>query len=158
MGTPWSSRQKKRYSKTHGKRRTLETMGYRDLVKKLDRELSFFVRLSAADNGGIVMCVTCGSLHFWKDITLGHYISRSHHSTRWDLRNMAPQCVRCNSYHGGEQYKMRAYLVETHGEEEVKALEKKADQTKTETADSLRKQVIEYRAEVKRLKTEKELF
>jgi len=133
-------------------------MGYKALVKVLDREFSLFVRLSAADNSGLVRCVTCNSIHFWKEaMTLGHYISRSHHSVRWNLRNVGAQCVRCNSYHGGEQHKMREHLISLHGEEAVKAVEALADMNKTETADTLREKVIEYRAKVKRLKREKGL-
>jgi hypothetical protein len=132
-------------------------MGYKDLVKVLDREFSLFIRLSATDNSGLVRCATCGSIHFWKSITLGHYISRSHHSVRWNPKNVGPQCVKCNSFHGGEQYKMRAYLVNRYGEKAVKAVEAWADQTKTETAQTLRMQIVECRETVKRLKLEKEI-
>ena len=143
--------------KQFGKRRTLEEMRYRDLVKVLDREVSLFVRLSAANSSGLVRCVTCGSIHFWKQITLGHYISRSHHSVRWYLMNVAPQCVRCNSFRGGEQHKMRAFLVSKHGEEAIKRIEAWAEMTKTETADTLRVKIIDFRERVKYLKAEKGL-
>jgi hypothetical protein len=155
MNVPWGRQGKRKASsRNHGRRRTLETMEYKDLVKVLDREFSLFVRLSGADKSGLVKCVTCGSIHYWSKITLGHYISRSHHSVRWNLHNVGPQCVRCNSYHGGEQYKMRAHLIRLYGEKAIKKLEEWADMTRTETADSLRMQVIEYREKVKRLKIE----
>ena len=152
---PW----KKGYRKSpkSGKRRTLEEMGYRDLVKVLDREFSLFVRLSAADNRGVVRCVTCGSIHFWNEITLGHYISRTHHSVRWELKNVGCQCVACNSYRGGEQYKMREYLVRRFGSGAVSSVEEWAAMTKTETAETLRRKIIYFREMVKRLKLEKGL-
>ena len=158
MGAPWARQGKgKPRSKNRGERRTLETMNYRELVKILDRELSLYVRLYAASDNGFVTCVTCGSVHFWKKITLGHYISRSHHSTRWNPHNVAPQCVKCNSFNGGEQFKMRNYLVNRYGEKEVLKLEAWADMKKTESASSLREKIIEYRAKVKQLKFEKGL-
>ena len=141
--------------KESGKRRTLNEMSYRDLVKILDREFSLFVRMSAADNSGMVRCSTCGSFHFWKDITLGHYISRTHHSVRWDLKNVGPQCVRCNSFHGGEQYKMRAFLVSQYGEKEIQEMEAWADLRKTENAETLRLKIAEYREKNKQLKAKK---
>jgi len=153
----WQNSYRKKKSEQPSKRRTLETMGYKDLVKVLDREFSWFIRLSAADDSGLVRCVTCGSVHYWKEITLGHYVSRTHHSVRWDLVNVAPQCSKCNSFHGGEQYKMRAYLIGKHGEAKVLAMEAWADMTKTETADTLRKKIVEYREKVRRLKIEKNL-
>ena len=52
---------------------------------------------------------------------------------------------------------LAAECLQLHGEKEIKALAEKADQTKTETADSLRMKVIEYREKVKRLKIEKGL-
>jgi len=150
-------RQSKPYKKEHGKRRTLDEMGYRDLKNKLDTEFSLFVRLSNADSNGVVRCVTCGAYHLWNDIHLGHYISRSHDSVRWDVRNTAPQCAHCNSFRGGEQYKMRAYLVNRYGESEIQAMEKWADMVKTENTDSLRMKIIEYREKVKMVKLEKGL-
>ena len=156
MYPSWKIRQKKQTSLSMRKRKTLETMQYKDLVKILDKEFSFFVRLSASDSQGIVRCTTCGALHHWKDITLGHYISRAHHSVRWNLKNVSPQCVRCNSFYGGEQYKMRAHLVNCYGEKDIKAMELWADQTKTETAETLRMKIIEYRIKNKWLKIEKQ--
>ena len=155
FGIPRKKVYRKAASKKSGKRLTLETMGYKDLVKVLDKEFSMFVRLCATDNSGIVRCVTCGSFHYWNQITLGHYISRTHHSVRWNLKNVGSQCSYCNSFKGGEQHKMRAHLVNLHGEEEIKKVEAWADMTKTETAETLRMKVIDYREKVKWLKQEK---
>jgi hypothetical protein len=37
-------------------------------------------------------------------------MSRKHYSIRWDERNVKPQCVACNVYRAGEQYKYSLYL------------------------------------------------
>ncbi len=80
------------------------------LVKKLDIVFSQWVRLSNADNNGNCTCVTCNKSFFWKEIQAGHFISRKHYSTRWDERNVLPQCVGCNVFKYGEQYKYSIFL------------------------------------------------
>lgn len=79
------------------------------LIKKLDTIFSRWVRLSNSVNE-ICTCVTCGKESHWKDIQAGHFISRKHYSTRWDERNVKPQCVGCNVFKYGEQYKYSLYL------------------------------------------------
>jgi hypothetical protein len=82
------------------------------LVKKLDVVFSQYIRLSNADNRGMCTCVTCGKQGHWKTggIQAGHFISRKHFSVRYDERNVKPQCVACNVYRAGEQYKYSLYL------------------------------------------------
>ena len=82
------------------------------LVKKLDILFSQYVRVKNADNSGICACVTCGKKGHWKDgsIQAGHFISRKHYNTRWDIRNVKPQCVQCNMFKSGQQYLYSLYL------------------------------------------------
>jgi len=79
------------------------------LIKKLDAIFSRWVRLSNSVNE-ICTCVTCGKESHWKDIQAGHFISRKHYSTRWDERNVLPQCVGCNVFKYGEAYLYSLYL------------------------------------------------
>ena len=89
------------------------------LVKKLDVVFSQYVRLSNADNRGYCTCVTCGKQGHWKTggIQAGHFLSRKHYSIRWSLDNVKPQCVACNVYRAGEQYKYSLYLGNNLAEE-----------------------------------------
>ena len=80
------------------------------LVKKLDTVFSQWVRLTNADNNKNCICVTCNKTFFWKEIQAGHFISRKHYSTRWDERNVKPQCPGCNVFRYGEQYKYSLFL------------------------------------------------
>ena len=108
------------------KRRTLEEMTHSELEALLDAEVSFFVRATPAiynQRGGMVQCVTCGRWHYWKDLDCGHYIPRHRQGTRYDLRNVRPQCTQCNSWHEGEHWKFRQVLVAEIGEREVQAIE-----------------------------------
>ena len=81
------------------------------LVKKLDNIFSQYIRLSNSKNGNCT-CVTCGKVGDWKNggMQAGHFQSRKHYSTRWDERNVKPQCVGCNMFKAGEQYKFSLYL------------------------------------------------
>ena len=43
----------------------------------------------------------------------GHFMSRKHYSTRWDEDNVQVQCVSCNLFRQGEQYKFSLFLGKT---------------------------------------------
>lgn len=97
-----------------------------DLISKLDAEVSRYIRLLAASEGprpGYVQCFTCGAWVHWKEVDCGHYIPRHRYGTRFDLRNLRPQCTECNRYHEGEHWKFRENLVGSLGEKEVEDLE-----------------------------------
>ena len=80
------------------------------LLKKLDTVFSQWVRLSNADNNKNCICVTCNKVFFWKEIQAGHFMSRKHYSTRWDKRNVFPQCVGCNVFKYGLAYEYSLFL------------------------------------------------
>ena len=87
------------------------------VIKKLDVVFSKYIRLVNADKNGYCTCVTCNKKFFWKEIQAGHFMSRKHYSTRWDENNVSPQCVSCNIYRSGEQYKYSLYLGNNLSEE-----------------------------------------
>lgn len=80
------------------------------LVKKLDTVFSQYIRRSNADNNGYCTCVTCNKTFHWKEIQAGHFMSRKFYSVRWSEENVKPQCVACNVYRAGEQYKYSIFL------------------------------------------------
>jgi hypothetical protein len=79
------------------------------IIKKLDSVFSEYIRKRKAKNN-IAECVTCGKKDHWKSLQAGHFMSRKHYSTRWDERNVEVQCVSCNVYRYGEQYKFSKFL------------------------------------------------
>lgn len=115
-----------RAPKTESKsRRNLEDFSHGDLEKALDREMSYYIRTRYAD-GMYGSCFTCGSSHPWKQLDAGHYIPRHRRGTRYDERNIRPQCTQCNTFHEGEHWIFRQNLVEQIGIESVEDLEAKA--------------------------------
>ena len=96
------------------------------LKKKLDVLFSQYIRRRNADHLGRVKCFTCGIEKHWKEQQAGHFQSRSHHSTRWDEVNVQVQCVKCNMYRQGEQYKFGMYLDQMFGDGTAEELEHRA--------------------------------
>ena len=88
--------------------------GLSKLIKEYDRIFSLYIRQKYSENG-VCTCSTCGKIGGWRSMDNGHFMPRQHMATRWDERNCAPQCVNCNHFHEGEQFKMLQYLNRLHG-------------------------------------------
>ena len=86
------------------------------LILNLDKVFSEYIRRRYAKND-IAECVTCGKQDHWKNLQAGHFISRKHYATRWNEENVQVQCVACNVYRYGEQYRFGIYLGSEKSEE-----------------------------------------
>lgn len=71
------------------------------LRDKLDKVFSLYIRQKYADDNGNVACYTCGNVKHWKEMQCGHFVSRRHLCTRFDLDNCRVQCVGCNVFNQG---------------------------------------------------------
>ena len=100
------------------------------LIEKLDAVFSQYIRLREAKNG-IVECFTCGKKEHWKGKGMqnGHFMSRKHLSTRWDEINCQVQCVGCNVYRYGEQYKFSVQLDHKYGDGTADSMHQKSRET-----------------------------
>lgn len=106
------------------KRRSLEDLGYSELVDKLDQEFSFWVRSRYCnDDGTAVRCYCCGKYYPIGQIDAGHYISRRYYGLRWDPMNVKPQCRSENRFQNGNPLVFRQRLVEEYGAKEVETME-----------------------------------
>jgi len=98
------------------------------LKKELDKWFSLYIRLRDATDMGVVQCFTCGKIgHYKSGMQCGHFQSRRHNATRWDNKNCQVQCVKCNMFGQGEQYKFGMYLDAKYGlgtSEELEILSK----------------------------------
>lgn len=94
--------------------------------KELDDIVSKVIRLGAADYDGMVQCITCPNVHHWKDMDCGHFQKRDNTSTRYDLKNLAPQCKVCNQNNEGEMEKFAEYIDRIYGKGTAESLEKQA--------------------------------
>ena len=95
------------------------------LKKELDKWFSLYIRLRDATDEGLAQCFTCGKVAHYKSggMQNGHFQSRSFLSTRFDEENCQPQCVACNMFRQGEQYKFALNLDAKYGEGKAEELE-----------------------------------
>ena len=126
------------------------------LKKELDKYFSLYIRLRDATLEGMVQCITCGSVKYYKQgMQNGHFQSRSFLATRFDEQNCQPQCVACNMFKQGEQYKFSLALDSKYGEGTAQELEYKARQINKISRVEYEEKITYYKSAVKNLKEEK---
>ncbi len=94
----------------------------KDLKKELDKWVSLFVRLTYANDNGFVCCYTCDKISHYKNMHCGHFVSRGKLATRFDMRNMRPQCPGCNLFGGGKPDVFALKLTSEYGDGIIKEL------------------------------------
>ena len=115
-----------------------------NLKDKLDRVFSLFIRLKYSDANGYCRCISCGKVHYYKDIQNGHYMSRRYMSTRFDENNCRPQCVACNIFNQGNIQMYRIGLIKQIGEQAVNMVEVKARTSVARYSDFEYRTLIKY--------------
>lgn len=96
------------------------------LVKKLDKTFKKYIRYKNSflvDGEWHAQCITCDKFFPTKKIHGGHYIRCGVMTTRWDERNVHPQCAGCNTYNYGEVTLYRIFIVNRYGESVAKELD-----------------------------------
>ncbi len=121
------------------------------LKKKLDSLISLYVRKRASDSMGMAKCVSCGRVEPYMSLQCGHYISRSHYATRYDLRNCHPQCVRCNIFLKGAYPEYSNYLLNKFGLDWYKQLLIDGAKIKKWTILELQAEIAKYTELLKKL-------
>ena len=122
-----------------------------DLRAKLDTQFSLFIRARDAMPNGYAKCISCGKIHFWRELQCGHYMSRRYMSTRFDEDNCHAQCVACNMFNQGNIQGYRRGLLEKIGEKRINLIEVKAMSMTRQYSDLEYKELIKYY----KLRTEK---
>ena len=126
------------------------------LKKELDKFFSLYIRLRDATDEGLCQCITCGKVsHYKKGIQNGHFQSRRFMSTRYDEKNCSSQCVACNMFRGGEQFRFALALDSKYGEGTAQELEFLARLTVKFTRVDYEDKIRYYKSAVEKLKKEK---
>ena len=126
------------------------------LKKELDTIFSVFIRLRSANEYGYCQCWTCGVVRHYKDgMQNGHFQSRKHMATRFDEENCQVQCVKCNIYSSGEQFKFGINLDAKYGEGTAEELEFLARTIYKVSRVEYEEQISYYKKLVENLKEEK---
>ena len=125
------------------------------LKKELDKWFSLYIRLREATLEGAAQCFTCGKVDHYKRLQCGHFQSRKHHATRWNEQNCQVQCVKCNMFEQGEQWKFGLQLNGKYGQGTSTMLEELARETVKMTRIDYEENIRYYKANVNNLKKEK---
>lgn len=91
------------------------------LKTKMDKLWSEWIRRKDA-KGGMVACVTCGTVKRWQEQQCGHFVSRVHLATRFLEQNCAPQCGRCNVLLRGNMIEYAVWMEANWGWQAIRDL------------------------------------
>ena len=69
-----------------------------DLVAKLDKVFSRYIRLRDCMPNGYFRCISCGQIKPYEQADCGHFHSRRHMATRFDEDNAHAECRACNRF------------------------------------------------------------
>ena len=127
------------------------------LKKELDKWFSLYIRLRDANEYGMVQCFTCGKVGHYKTggMQNGHFQSRKHMATRFDTENCQVQCIKCNMFSQGEQFKFGLNLDAKYGEGTAEELEYLARTTFKISRAEYEDYISYYKNIVENLKEEK---
>ena len=127
----------------------------RKLKKELDTIFSLYIRLRESEEG-LVQCFTCNKVsHYKSGMQHGHFQSRKHLATRWNETNCQVQCVGCNMFKAGEQYKFSINLDAKYGAGTAEYLELLARTIMKVSRIDYEEKISYYKELVEKLKKEK---
>ena len=128
------------------------------LKKELDKWFSLYIRLREATDEGLVQCFTCGNVNSYKvGMQNGHIMSRQFMSTRYDEQNCQVQCVGCNMFKFGEQFKFSLALDYKYGKGTAEELLHKSRQINKMNSKDFEEKISYYKLIVEKLLKDKGL-
>jgi len=128
-----------------------------ELIKKLDKIFSQYIRLRDADDNGYVRCCSSNVAVNWKEADCGHFIPREHMATRWCEYNCHAQSVNANRFLDGDMDRYADFIVDKYGEYTLNKLYGMKRQSRKWGLFELKEMIKVYRDHVKKLKKEKGL-
>ena len=126
-----------------------------NLVKKLDRLFSLYIRLRDAMPNGYVRCISCGKIKPFDDVDCGHFYSRTHMATRFDEDNCNAECKFCNRFSADHLIAYQANLIRKIGISRFEKLGLKAKSTCHWLDSELEERIKYYSQKVNELSREK---
>lgn len=126
-----------------------------NLVKKLDRLFSLYIRLRDAMPNGYVRCISCGKIKTFDDVDCGHFYSRTHMATRFDEDNCNAECKACNRFSADHLIAYQTNLIRKIGISRFEKLGIKAKSTCHWLDSELEDRIKYYSQKVNELSREK---
>lgn len=100
-----------------------------DLIAKLDKVFSRYIRLRDTMPNGYFRCISCGKIKPYKQADCGHYHSRRHMATRFDEDNAHAECRACNRFSADHLIQYEKNIITKIGRQRFDKLAWKAGQT-----------------------------
>lgn len=135
--------------KTKGKR----TQSKPNLIKKLDKVFSLYIRLRDVMPSGYGKCISCGKIKAFAELDCGHFHSRTHMATRFDEDNCSAECRFCNRFSADHLIGYERNLKKKIGENRFNLLNVKAHSCKHWSDFELEAMIKHYKEEIKKLST-----
>lgn len=126
-----------------------------NLIKKLDKVFSLYIRLRDSMPNGYFKCISCGQIKKFEQADCGHFYSRVHMATRFDEDNCSAECSGCNRFVSDHLIGYQTNLIKKIGLGRFELLGVKAHSTKKWSDFELEAMIKHYSNEVKRLSLEK---
>jgi len=111
--------------------------------------LQKLVRMKAADDNGIVVCVSCGRRDHFSKMDGGHFISRKYTFHTLREENVHPQCKMCNRFMSSCHDDYRRYMVAMYGEDFVEWLTDTKHKTVKLTRAGLEAEIAELKQRIR---------
>ena len=122
-----------------------------NLVKKLDRIFSLYIRLRDVMANGYVRCISCGQIKSFEDVDCGHFHSRRHMATRFNEDNCHAECKYDNRFSADHLIGYQRNLIQKIGKQRFDLLNVKAHSSGHFTNSELEDMIVHYTTEVKKL-------
>lgn len=128
------------------------------LVKKLDKEFSLYIRLRDSRTYGYkyFKCISCGRIRPFDQMDCGHFIGRTHMSTRFDEQNCWGECKKCNRFSADHMIYYQRNLEQKIGRDKLDLLIARGHQTKKWTSWELEILTSYYRDQNKKMLKERD--
>lgn len=128
-----------------------------NLIAKLDKVYSLYIRLRDAMSNGYFVCISCGQIKRFDQADCGHFYSRTHMATRFDEDNTHSECSFCNRFKADHLIGYQTNLIKKIGICRFELLGVKAHSTKKWCDFELEAMIKHYSGEVRRLSSEKRI-
>ena len=126
-----------------------------NLVKKLDRVFSLYIRLRDVMPNGFTRCISCGKIKSFEDMDCGHFYSRTNMATRFDEDNCNAECKFCNRFSADHLISYQTNLIRKIGISRFDKLGLKAKSTCHWLDSELEERIKYYSQKVNELRHEK---
>lgn len=128
------------------------------LKSKLDKVFSQYIRLRDMLPGTTLFkCISCGNIYPITKADCGHYINRSHMSTRFSEVNCNAQCRDCNRFDEGNMSGYRQGLIRKYGEQQTILLEDSKNDIRKYSDFEYEALIEHYKKEINRMLKERGL-